>query len=440
MRRIYQIVASLLLVSFVVVGFGAAPRFAEPKIVSAQPIVDADPLSDLLTVVAKKVSDIPEIDGDISDPAWDDASITRVGGTAWAAVYTDDELAMYIRWMDHGASVNSRGTWNRDDEAQSWWRTGWKPGTWKPSDGLTLTENLRVTEWFNIAWDISSGITDTPLSEEGCGSFCHESTDGQMHHLTTATDAYVDSWMILAKHGFGTTGLEDMGWIQGVRGVFQEGDVVFNSSNPLDPCEVIDGNITFLGYAEDKIMASPDDIKFADRGTPADQYCQTCHEQIGLIDPFEVGFTYGDTGDIMYSENWDEAHSAPLYIETAPENWIDCMVLTQAEIDAGEAVLVADLSEDEIANYWTKYEALNGTVPHLILQEPSGSQADVRVAANWHNGMWTVELKRNLETDYEDDVQFDDLGKDYHFAVTLTATSSAVGGVTNTGWTLRFEE
>ncbi|MCZ2095454.1 MAG: hypothetical protein LC121_04145 [Anaerolineae bacterium] len=440
MKKISTLVVCLLLVSFVFAGLPAVSRLAEPKIISAQE--GPDRLDDLLTVVAARVSEMPTIDGDVSDPAWEGAKITRVGGTAWSAVYTDDELAMYIRWIDHQASVNSRGTWNWDPDTQSWWRTGWEPGTWRPLDGLTQTENLRVTEWFNIAWDISTDLSTAPISETGCGSFCHESADGsgEMHHQTNAMGAYVDSWMILAKHGFGAGSLHDMGWIQGVSGVSQEGELIFNPSDPMDPRQVINGSLTFLGYAEDKVMGSPDDPKFADRNTPADRYCLRCHDQLGMPDPLKVNFTYGDLGDIMYSENWSDDQSVPLYMELAPENFIDCIVLTQAEIDAGEAVLIADLSEAEFAAAWNNYAALNGNIPHLILQEPSGSQADVRVGANWYNGVWTVELRRKLVTGNEDDVQFDDLSKDYHFAVTLTATSSAVGGVQNTGWTLRFEQ
>jgi len=191
------------------------------------------------------------------------------------------------------------------------------------------------------------------------------------------------------------------------------------------------------------VMGSADDPKFAARENLADMYCRTCHEQMEVLgDPLNVNITYGDPGDLMYSENWDETHSVPLYIETNPENWVDCMVLTQAEIDAGEAVAVADLTTAEITEYGNNYAALNGTIPHLILQEPSGDQADVRVAATWYNGRWTVELKRNLVTGSDYDVQFDDLSKDYSFAVTLTAApgAGAVGGITNTGWTLRFEQ
>ena len=427
MKKISTLVVCLIVVSFVFAGLPAVQRAAEPKIVEAQ---DLHPLDDLLTINAKKVDAIPEIDGDFSE--WDDVSGTSIGATTWKAAYTDDEMAMYIRFMDHDANIDTRGTWNWDNEAQSWWQTGMEPGTYK-----------KFPIWFSISFDISSSVSDAPLSETGCGAFCHETSEGSggMHHQTNAVGSYVDTWLLISKHAFAGADAEDSGLLLGVRGVSQEGELIFNPSSATDVRAVIAGDMTFLGYAEDKIFASPDDPKFAARDNPADQYCQNCHEQLEVPgDPLKVNLTFGDPGDILYSENWNADHTAPIYIEIAPENWVDAMVLTQAEIDAGEAVLVADLSEAEVAEYWGKYEALNGTVPQLIKQEPSGSQADIPVAANWNNGYWTVELKRNLATGCDYDVQFDDLSKDYHFAVSLMSHTDLLGGTGSAPWTLRFEQ
>jgi len=434
MKKISTLIVCLLLVSFVFAGVPAVSRLAEPKIVEAQ---DSDRLDQLLTIVAKKVSEIPAIDGDFSDPAWVDTTAIPVGSSVWKAVYTDDELAIYIRWMDHDASVNTRGTWNWDADTQSWWRTAWEGET------RQFFGTRGFPEWFDIAFDISSDVSDTPITEVGCGAFCHEYPpgSGKFHHQTSGTGAYVDSWAILGKHGYKAPLYdEDDGWPLGVTSVSQEGELIFNPSDPAGTLGLINGSITFVGYAEDRVMASPDDPKFAARDTVGDQYCQKCHTDLGLThDPLLADFTYADPGDILYAENWDDVQAVPLYMELAPENFVDCMVLTQAEIDAGEAVLIADLSEIEFAEAWNNYTALNGVVPHLILQEPSGSQADVRVAANWHNGFWTVELKRNLVTDSEYDVQFDDLSRDYRFGVSLWARGQDTVRVGRyAGWTLRF--
>jgi hypothetical protein len=117
------------------------------------------------------------------------------------------------------------------------------------------------------------------------------------------------------------------------------------------------------------------------------------------------------------------------------------MVLRQAEIDNGEAVTVASLSENDIETYWAAYAAVNAVVPERILKIPSGSRGDLRQSAVWENGMWTTEYERALVTGYSDDVQFSDLGKGYLFG---TATMENSGGdkhnVYDVLHELRFQE
>jgi len=418
MKKISTLIVCLLLASFVFAGVPAISRLAEPKIISAQEEVDG--LVKLLTVTAKKVDAIPEIDGDFSD--WAEVKASEIGATFWKAVYTDDELAIYVRWPEYDASINSEGTW--------YWIS--ETGTW----GVSRPETRRNhPEWFSLGWDITSDVSSSPMEETGCGAFCHEG-----HHGTHGPGAYIDSWTFMGKHGVGAGRHQDNGWLTGVISASQEGEVVFNPSSPTDPYMPITGKFTFVGYGEDRIFASSDDTKF-DRNTPGDQYCIDCHVGQGVPgDPLLVDFTFADPGEIMYSGNWDDTYAAPLYIEIAPEDWVDAMVLTQAEVDAGETVLLADLSEAEITEYWNNYAALNAVIPNLVLQVPSGDQADIRSAMTWEKGYWSVEFKRNLVTGSDYDVQFDDLSKDYHFGVTLSMSESLVGGLTNTGWTLRFEQ
>jgi hypothetical protein len=44
-----------------------------------------------------------------------------------------------------------------------------------------------------------------------------------------------------------------------------------------------------------------------------------------------------------------------------------------------------------------------------------GDRADVKVASNYANGMWTHEVSRKLVTGSQFDVQFNDLAKGYTF-------------------------
>ncbi|MCL4237934.1 MAG: hypothetical protein KJ047_06765 [Anaerolineae bacterium] len=437
MKTIYKALTCLLLVSFLAAGLAAVPHLA-----SAQG--EPDRLAEMRTVIAKKVSEIPVIDGDFSDPAWAEAATTAYGPSRWQAVYTDDEMAMHVSWVDHDANIDQRGTWNWDADAQSWWRTGWEPGTWEGFSGE------RHPEWMSIAFDINSEISDASMADidVGCGATCHEYPpgSGKMHHGTWAPGAYIDLWYVMFRHAFGPGGsLEDMGFIQGGTSVSQspQEELIFNPSDPVDVRGVINGRITFAGYLDDRILGSWEDPEFVARENPGDLYCLNCHRDLGLsYEPLEIDYTRSDVGTPAYRENWNEDQSAPLYMELAPENFMDCMALTQAEIDAGEAVLIADLSEAEIGKAWDNYAALNGVVPQHILQEPTESHADVQVAATWENGYWNLELKRKLVTGYDDDVQFDDLSKDYHFGVTQWSHRRFIGAEEHgtASWTLRFEQ
>ncbi|HID63637.1 MAG TPA: hypothetical protein EYP49_13010 [Anaerolineae bacterium] len=114
-----------------------------------------------------------------------------------------------------------------------------------------------------------------------------------------------------------------------------------------------------------------------------------------------------------------EDKTAPAYMETAPENYIDAMTLYQSEVDSGEAVTVADLTPDQIGQYWAVYDSFHAVVPERVLHAGEGSRADVLEAATWSNGVWTAEYQRKLVTGNADDVQFDDLSKSYLFATTI---------------------
>lgn len=373
--------------------------------------VPAPPSISKLVLTAMPVAEMPVIDGSAGDEIWKEAKDMKAGVMNMKAVYTADDIAFLITWPDRDLSINSRGTWNWDSEQKTWWRTGFEEGTWESYRGN------RHPEWFNLAFDISSVV-----EAEGCYAFCHEYPVGSgiWHHNTAGSGQYVDSWGPLGKHGYGQKFLEDMGWLAGGSGVVQEGEVIFDPDDPIDSHQVLSGNITFFGYAEDKVIVPLDDPNYPKTDRPADVYCIKCHEDQNAIYWTKTGnTTYGDDGDLPYYPNWDEAYAAPIYMEMEPTDFADSMVLTQAEIDGGETAVVAELTPAQVAQYWANYAELNGVVPHLVLTDPTGSQADVLSAANWTNGIWTVELTRKMVNGNFDDVQFDDLDKAYNFGISL---------------------
>lgn len=67
------------------------------------------------------------------------------------------------------------------------------------------------------------------------------------------------------------------------------------------------------------------------------------------------------------------------------------------------------------------------TVPSVRLRAPEGSRGDIKAASNWHDGMWTIVLKRKLDTGNADDVQFK-AGESAWFAVATMDNTGADKG------------
>jgi hypothetical protein len=235
-----------------------------------------------LPLIAKKVSEMPAIDGNANDAAWKDATLLKVGVLTMKAVYDGQDVAFLMVWPDRDMSINSRGTWNWDPSTKAWWQTGMVDGTWDSFKGN------RHPEWANIAFDISSVV-----GSQGCFAFCHEYPPGSgiFHHNTAGAGQYVDSWGLLAKHGYGSKFLQDMGWVLGYSQVTQNGKVTFDTTDTMDPRNVLTGDVTFAGYAEDKVIAPIGDTKYPTTTRPADQYCIKCHQDKGAIDWTKTGNT-----------------------------------------------------------------------------------------------------------------------------------------------------
>jgi hypothetical protein len=62
-------------------------------------------------------------------------------------------------------------------------------------------------------------------------------------------------------------------------------------------------------------------------------------------------------------------------------------------------------------------------VPGIVLYPFQGSRSDIDMRGKWDNSVWTLELRRKLVTSGDkaiiQDVQFDDLSKDYSFGISV---------------------
>jgi hypothetical protein len=62
-------------------------------------------------------------------------------------------------------------------------------------------------------------------------------------------------------------------------------------------------------------------------------------------------------------------------------------------------------------------------VPGIVIDAFEGPRADIEMRGQWDKGVWTLEIRRKLVTTGEksniQDVQFDDLSKDYNFGISV---------------------
>ncbi len=149
----------------------------------------------------------------------------------------------------------------------------------------------------------------------------------------------------------------------------------------------------------------------------------------GTVDPKddEAGH-HADGGVRVYKGNsmkagvpefvWKSARSKPPTVDAAK---------------AGLFLLNADAAPYGPTNPLTgKAWAKGDKVPVAILQEPSGSNADIKAVGRWANGVWTLEMSRALnpganalKDGKKIDVVFEP-GKTYHFGISVFDNAEAI--------------
>ncbi|MGB9772756.1 MAG: ethylbenzene dehydrogenase-related protein [Bacteroidota bacterium] len=295
----------------------------------------------------------PAIDADTSDwsdVSWSDIALANNKSASVKAKVSGNNLYMLFRWADPTMSMVRSGSW-------VWDGTKWANNPGQSEDRIAVMWNIDIPQ---EKWE-----------KDGCMNKCHFDVNNP---VAPDGDPEDDSYLPQGQHG-------DLWHMKPARGLgvisaHQSGNVV------IDPTthQATSGVFQLVGYFDDQNMK----------------------EYVGKPD----GGRVGDAGTGMDSRNRNTAQTAPKYIEKNPTDYIDAMVLTQAEIDAGETAVVDSLTPAELATYWGRYAALNAVVPERIVKPPTGSRGDVQAAALWKDGVWYVELKRALNTGNADDAQF----------------------------------
>lgn len=344
--------------------------------VSAQPAYFAGELS------AVKVADddAPAVDG-TTDAVWDRApGITLTLGetgtiTDCSACHAfSSGRSVTLKAVYTVRRLHVRASWR--DSTASFTRGGawtWKDGSWQKLNGDQSED--RIAFFFPI-----NTITGA-FPAQGCMAKCHTTDPG--------------SWL--------DAGRADIWHTKAARAA----PVISSTGTGLtvDPAthEVSAGTLNLVGYVDDQYVAQ--DGGGTDRGR------------------------YGDAGTSADAQNRIADATRPKYMESAPVDYADAMVLLQSEIDSGETVGDGATGVDSAtaALYWPAYEAFNAIVPERILKVPTGSRGDIEFAATWSEGTWTAELARDLVTGNDDDLQFE-VTQQYLFAVATMDNSGGGAG------------
>jgi hypothetical protein len=324
------------------------------------------------TVRSGRTSTPPVVDGDGTDTVWDSALPLKVN-----LEFGNNPGEITIRSLYTDTHVYFNTQWY--DPTFSIPRTSWilnkGTGNWTVNDGLE--------DMVNLMWDIKTTGFDTV----GCQAKCHIGKDWS--YLDVPGDT-ADLWHIMAGRSMAAS------------------EVTQVASPTVVDYEATAGEFTLIGYGDDtQVVYDPNE---------------------GVAEP---GGRLGDDGTASFTPNANATGGSPMYIETAPTDWLDAMVLHQTEVDGGETIIAdpddPSYSSVDVTNAWDAYDTLGASVPENVLMAPTGSRGDLSTGASWNNGLWTVETVRPLVTDNEDDIQFDDMDKTYDFGISTMNNTAGRG-------------
>ncbi len=206
-----------------------------------------------------------------------------------------------------------------------------------------------------MMWNIDNSILDFNI--HACGITCHDTDKNkQLHKMYTNADVeFADLW-----------------------------DWGASTSNPL-------------GFAEDRYL---DNQKFESKTGQRD----ILSSFIGLSVSVSKGGIHQDSSPDPGSEdNTNDRNTRPIYMFDPSKAGPSESLLTNEN-----SMLIEDYS------IFKKGQI----IPGHIVRPLTGSRGDIRARGRHKNGMWTLELKRALNTGNTDDVQFS-LAKSYYFGIAV---------------------
>ena len=144
-------------------------------------------------------------------------------------------------------------------------------------------------------------------------------------------------------------------------------------------------------------------------------------------DQFVLEYRNNDGTRGAYTANWDAANARPAFmfdeskVGFAALDWEVMTARGYAQDD------VYYLTPDNSVPFDPERAWADGNViPRIILRQPQGAQAAITADGRWDDGVWTVELRRLMDTGYPRVDHALELGRSYDvgFAVHRNATGS----------------
>lgn len=351
----------------VVTGFTDEDILAISEWIALQPIVNLNVLSAMYVGPRLK----PNSDGYASEEVWSMATtMVAVVGGGWAdaedvtlsAAYDDEYLYILARWVDDEASYR-RDPWVKQADG-TWKAMSAKPRPedgigWQTYMGASFDEEgptLFYEDKFAMIWNTYGASTVEGFDEQGCSVVCHDPT---YNYSPGTTYNYTDQQLAAKKYTNATNEKADMWHWKSVRQ---------NQHYKVD-----DQHVRYWAQGDD--------------------------------DPAHAG-RKADSGSGGYSTN-PAVDGRPMYrgpVLTAPPFYImdaDKTLVTQAELDG---------------------LPVGTMLPNMITKGPSGERADIDAHGIYNpaNNTWTLEMRRRLVTEGgTNDVQFDDLTREYFFGAAI---------------------
>ncbi|WP_244635569.1 ethylbenzene dehydrogenase-related protein [Chthonobacter albigriseus] len=297
----------------------------------------------------------PQIDGDLSDGVWSEASVATVHTMQGSNLGGTGESTVEIRAVRDAANVYFAFRWN--DPTRSLKRLP----LIKREDGWHLLNNAADTADETAYYEDKFAVTFSRSNTYGSGGSTHMGPKplgdkpGALNkrglHYTT-DGSYMDMWQWKASRG-GMLGMLDDMWF----------------GPPLEPKEA----------------------------------------QVNGTARYSAGYD-GDAGKKFYVYNYGNeppgGYRGPVKVERLPKDWR----ATTAKLGALDlSVEVSDdpngqwwMFEDESVPYDPAVDAaipVGTVIPGVLIQGTyEGSRADVKGAAHWSDGYWTLETVRPLVT------------------------------------------